>query len=570
MSDSGSGDSKKAKDTWTIRGKLDKRAFPDLKFSPVFKSLMKIRGLETTDDIMHFVMPSLGDLRDPVLMKGMDAACERISRALERNEKIGLFTDYDVDGVCSAALIYLFFIKLGYPPPAVFIPDRATDGYGLNTRGIEGLHAKGVSLLITADCGINAIEEVVYAKSLGMDVIITDHHEPDTKLPDAYSIINPKQGDCPFSDQDLCGAGVVFHLMVALRAFLRAKGMESLPNLREDLDLVAMATIADVVSLSGINRILVKEGLKVLNEGKRVGISALADVSGIRSTVIARDIGYILGPRINAAGRISNAYKSFELLTTDDPRKARGIAMELHMLNRQRQAEEQKVFKDVLAMVEDSGNTSEAIVVAGTNWHRGVIGIVASRISERFSKPCIVISITDGVGQGSGRSVEGIDLYKAVSKVSHLLNTFGGHTMAVGISIDTEKILTFSEALNSVLALDKAVHKPGVIVDMEISPEDLTPGLLDELEMMGPFGIGNPEPIFMIPKMRVINIQRSGNNGFNMVLKQNDRIFNAVFHSRGLVREEIPKIANVAFTPYKKRLNGYNHLYLNVKAVSPA
>ena len=570
MSDSGSGDSKKAKDTWTIRGKLDKRAFPDLKFSPVFKSLMKIRGLETTDDIMHFVMPSLGDLRDPVLMKGMDAACERISRALERNEKIGLFTDYDVDGVCSAALIYLFFIKLGYPPPAVFIPDRATDGYGLNTRGIEGLHAKGVSLLITADCGINAIEEVVYAKSLGMDVIITDHHEPDTKLPDAYSIINPKQGDCPFSDQDLCGAGVVFHLMVALRAFLRAKGMESLPNLREDLDLVAMATIADVVSLSGINRILVKEGLKVLNEGKRVGISALADVSGIRSTVIARDIGYILGPRINAAGRISNAYKSFELLTTDDPRKARGIAMELHMLNRQRQAEEQKVFKDVLAMVEDSGNTSEAIVVAGTNWHRGVIGIVASRISERFSKPCIVISITDGVGQGSGRSVEGIDLYKAVSKVSHLLNTFGGHTMAVGISIDTEKILTFSEALNSVLALDKAVHKPGVIVDMEISPEDLTPGLLDELEMMGPFGIGNPEPIFMIPKMRVINIQRSGNNGFNMVLKQNDRIFNAVFHSRGLVREEIPKIANVAFTSYKKRLNGYNHLYQNVKAVSPA
>ncbi|HDM32248.1 MAG TPA: single-stranded-DNA-specific exonuclease RecJ, partial [Deltaproteobacteria bacterium] len=362
MSDSGSGDSKKAKGTWTIRGKLDKRAFPDLKFSPVFKSLMKIRGLETSDDIMHFVMPSLGDLRDPVLMKGMNSACERISRALERNEKIGLFTDYDVDGVCSAALIYLFFIKLGYPPPPVFIPDRATDGYGLNTRGIEELHAKGVSLLITADCGINAIEEVVYAKSLGMDVIITDHHEPDTKLPDAYSIINPKQGDCPFADQDLCGAGVVFHLMVALRAFLRAKGMESLPNLREDLDLVAMATIADVVSLSGINRILVKEGLKVLNEGKRVGISALADVSGIRSTVIARDIGYILGPRINAAGRISNAYKSFELLTTDDPHKARGIAMELHMLNRQRQAEEQKVFKDVLAMVEDSGNTSEAIV----------------------------------------------------------------------------------------------------------------------------------------------------------------------------------------------------------------
>ncbi len=555
---------------WIIRGKVDKGVFSDLKFSPAFRSLMKIRGLKTAEDIMHFVAPSLGDLRDPVLMKGMHRACERISRALIGGEKIGIFTDYDVDGVCSAALIYRFLLKLGYPAPIVFIPDRAMDGYGLNKRGIDELHARGVSLLITADCGINALKEVDHAKSLGMDVIITDHHEPDMNLPDAYSIINPKQGDCPFSDQDLCGAGVIFHLIVALRSFLRDKGVENLPNLREDLDLVAMATIADVVSLTGINRILVKEGLKVLNEGNRAGISALADVSGIRSTVIARDIGFILGPRINAAGRISNAYTSFELLTTDDPQKAREIAMQLHVLNRQRQVEEQKVFKEVLTIVEENGNAGEAIVVAGTNWHRGVIGIVASRISERFSKPSIIISIADGIGQGSGRSVEGIDLYKAVFKVSHLLNSFGGHTMAVGINIDAEKILSFSEALNSVLAAEKTKHKPDVIVDMEISSQDLTPGLLDELEMMGPFGIGNPEPIFMIPRMRIVNIQKSGNNGFNMVLKQNNRIFNAVFHSKGLAREDIPRVANIAFTPYKKRLNGYNYLYLNVKAVSPA
>jgi single-stranded-DNA-specific exonuclease len=238
---------------WIIRGRVDNNVLPDLKFSPIFKSLMMMRGLESSGDVLSFLSPNLGQLKDPRGMKNMDLACERILAAIENGEKIGIFTDYDVDGVCSAVLIQRFLINVGCEPPEVFIPDRINDGYGLNIRGIEELGKKGVSLLITADCGITSVIEVEHAKSLGMDVIITDHHELGTQMPGALCILNPKQPDCTFFGEDLCGAGVVFHLIVALRSRLRQEGQESLPNLRDELDLVALATIADAfLSLESI------------------------------------------------------------------------------------------------------------------------------------------------------------------------------------------------------------------------------------------------------------------------------------------------------------------------------
>jgi single-stranded-DNA-specific exonuclease len=289
------------------------------------------------DEVLNYLTPNLGQLKDPRGMLGIRKACERIVGAIDKKETIGVFTDYDVDGVCSAVLIHRFLVRIGCEPPVIFIPDRITDGYGLNRRGIEELHAKGVSLLITADCGITAVEEVGFANSLGMDVIITDHHEIDSLTPQAYSLINPKQPDCLFFGEDLCGAGVVFHLIVALRALLRERGFGDLPNLKDELDIVAMATVADSVSLSGVNRILVKEGLNVMNSTLRVGIQALVKVAGIKKEVISRDLGFILGPRINAAGRISDARKAFDLLTTDDETRAHALAQELDGLNRKRQ-----------------------------------------------------------------------------------------------------------------------------------------------------------------------------------------------------------------------------------------
>ena len=553
---------------WVIRGQVDRDILPELKFTPIFRSLMRLRGMDSPDEILSFLSPNLGQLRDPRMMKDMDRACKRIARALEHKEIIGVFTDYDVDGVCSAALIYRFIVSLGQSPPVVFIPDRAIDGYGLNIRGIDELHDRGVSLLITADCGVTACREVDHANALGMDVIITDHHELGEDTPKAYSVINPKQPLCPFSGEDLCGAGVAFHLIVALRSYLRDQGVQDLPNLRDELDLVALATVADVVALSGINRILVKEGLNVLNSAARIGISALARVSGINRQLFSRDIGYILGPRINAAGRVSDARKAFELLTTQDEDEAQSLAHELNELNRHRQIQEHKVLKEALLMLDQGFEVGKVIVVAGTDWHPGVIGIVASRLASIFSRPAIVISIIDGIGVGSGRSVEGVDLHAAVSHAGDFLNDFGGHKMAVGLNIDEAKIIPFAGALDRLLK-DSSGEKERYEVDLKISPLDITPVLLDELEMLGPFGEGNPEPVFMIPSMEVVGKKRFSKGQFKLFLKHSNRVFHTLRCSIDLDTKELPRFVDVAFTPVKMMGGGHNYLYLALKAISP-
>lgn len=554
---------------WVIKGHVDRNILPELNFSPIFKSLMQLRGMENPKDVMRYLSPNLGQLKDPREMKDMQHACKRIVSAIERRETIGVFTDYDVDGVCSAALLYRFLISIGSDPPVVFIPDRITDGYGLNIRGIEELHKQGVSLLITADCGVTACNEVACAKNLGMDVIITDHHELGDNIPDAISVINPKQAGCPFCGEDLCGAGVVFHLIIALRALLRERGVKDLPNLRDELDLVAMATLADVVPLSGINRILVKEGLNVLNSSGRVGLSALAKVSGINRELFSRDIGFVLGPRINAAGRVSDARKAFDLLVTRDEKTAWTLARELNELNRHRQIQEQKVLKEAVLMLEKGKDIGKVIVVAGTEWHPGVIGIVASRLASIYSRPAIVISIHDGIGMGSGRSVPGVDLHAVVSQASGFLNEFGGHKMAVGLNINEDKILPFACMLDSITEVPPE-HAVRYEVDLKISPLDITPVLLDELEMLGPFGEGNPEPVFMIPSMEVVGKKRFSKGQFKLFLRHSDRVFHTMRCNIDLDSRELSRFMDVAFTPVKLRNGRHSYLYLALKAICPA
>ncbi len=554
---------------WIIKGHIDHNALSDLKFTPTFRSLMRIRGLDSSRDALSFLIPNLGQLKNPQDMKNMERACERILAAIKKSELIGIFTDYDVDGVCSAALIQRFLTNVGCSPPELFIPDRVSDGYGLNTRGIDELKGKGVSLLITADCGVTSVQEVAHAKSLGMDVIITDHHVLGESTPDAYCILNPKQADCPFSGEDLCGAGVVFHLIIALRSCLRRQGIDCLPNLKDELDLVAMATIADAVSLSGVNRILVKEGLNILNTSGRIGLAALIKVSGLNRELFSRDVGYILGPRINAAGRLSDAKKAFELLITEDEVVAQNLALELNQLNRFRQMEEQQVLTEVLSRLESDAPLNNVIVVAGANWHTGVIGIVASRLTSIFSKPAIVISVLDGIGIGSGRSVTGIDLHTAISRVSDDLNGFGGHKMAVGLNIDESRILTFARALDGVLAAKEEQVK-SFEVDLKVSPLDITPVLLEELEMLAPFGEGNPEPVFMIPSMEIVGMKKYTKAQCKLILKHSNRVFHTLRFTIDENSQQLTRYVDVAFTPVKMRTNGYQYLYLALKAISPA
>jgi single-stranded-DNA-specific exonuclease len=524
--------------------------------------------METPHEVLSFLSPNLGQLKDPRSMKGMRGACERIARAIELHETIGVFTDYDVDGVCSAVLIHRFLTGIGCQPPVIFIPDRISDGYGLNTRGIDELHGQNVKLLITSDCGITAIEEVSYANSLGIDVIITDHHEVDTNVPEALSVINPKQGDCLFFGEDLCGAGVVFHLIVALRSLLRERGASDLPNLRDELDLVAMATVADAVSLNGVNRILVKEGLTVLNSTLRAGIAALVKVAGIKKEVISRDLGYILGPRINAAGRISDARKAFDLLTTDDEGHAYLLAQELDGLNRKRQAHEQKVLDMALSQLKEQIPLRNVVVVSGKDWHIGVLGIVASRLVSMFSRPSIVISTVEDIGIGSGRSIVGVDLHRALAQVSGMLSGFGGHKMAVGLSISGEKIPLFVRALDEVVGSLMPEAQPRFDVDLKISPFDLTPELLEELEQMAPFGEGNPEPVFLIPSMELVGMKNYEDGQVKLILKHSNRLFHTLRCSIDREFCEASRFLDVAFSPVKMRLNGYSYLYLSLKALS--
>lgn len=553
---------------WVIRGHVDNHALPSLNFTPAFRSLMRCRGMHDPDEVMSFLSPNLGQLKDPRSMKGMTEACHRIMKAIDTRETIGVFTDYDVDGVCSAALMHRFLVGIGCDPPIIFIPDRTSDGYGLNIRGIDELNARGVTLMLTADCGITALEEVDYANSLGMDVIVTDHHEVDKLVPDACSVINPKQADCLFFGEDLCGAGVVFHLIVALRSLLRERGVVNLPNLKDELDIVAMATVADAVALSGLNRVLVKEGLAVLNSTLRVGLAALVKVAGIRKDLISRDLGYILGPRINAAGRIADARKAFDLLTTDDAGQAHVLAQELDVLNRKRQVHEQRVLEMALQQLKDKPSPANVSIVWGNDWHIGVLGIVASRLVSLFSRPALVISIMDGIGIGSGRSMPGIDLHSALAKASFLLNTFGGHKMAVGLGIAEEKIPLLLSTMDEIISSQIHVKDQPFEVDLRISPYDLTPTLLEELELLAPFGEGNPEPVFLIPSMEIVGTKVFHNGQTKLILKHSNRVFHTLRSPVGNGFCETGSFLDVAFTPVKMRLNGHSYLYLSLKALA--
>ncbi len=553
---------------WVIRGHVDEKALPSLKFTPAFRSLMHCRGMQDPGEVMNFLVPNLGQLKDPRSMKGIAHACRRIIEAIDTREAIGVFTDYDVDGVCSAALIHRFLVGIGCKAPVIFIPDRMNDGYGLNMRGIDELHAQGVTLLLTADCGITALEEVRYAKSLGMDVIVTDHHEVDSAIPDAYSVINPKQADCLFSGEDLCGTGVVFHLIVALRSQLRERGVANLPNLKEELDIVAMATVADAVALSGLNRILVKEGLSVLNSALRVGISALVKVAGIKKDLISRDLGFILGPRINAAGRVSDARKAFDLLTTDDACHAQLLAQELDTLNRKRQVQEQRVLGMAIEQLKAQPPADNVTIVWGKEWHIGVLGIVASRLVNLFARPALVISLMDGIGIGSGRSMVGIDLHGALARASNLLNTYGGHKMAVGLTISEEHLPLFLTTMDEVIGSLKHVRQQTCEVDLKISPYDLTPTLLEELELLAPFGEGNPEPVFLIPSMEIVGNKVFSDGQTKLILRHSNRIFHTLRSPLVNGYCEKGNFLDVAFTPVRMHLNGHNYLYLSLKGLA--
>ena len=481
---------------------LQKYLSGSLSISPVIAQLLINRGMADIDKIKSFLKSDVSELYNPFLMKGMSEAVSRIKRALAKKEKILIHGDYDVDGVTATALLFFGLKEFG-AEPVYFIPDRLTEGYGLGSNGVEEAVKIKASLVITVDCGISSHEEVEALNKHGIDVVVTDHHEPPKILPDAHAVINPHQKGCAYPDKFLSGVSIAFKLCQALGAELNSR------NFWKHLDLVALGTVSDMAPILGENRILVKEGLKLLkNGGSNKGVKALIEVSGIKKDKIgAFEIGFILGPRINAAGRLGYAGIAVELLLTEDDTRARELAKKLNEANQERQKIEKNTLKEALSKMEKDINFKDhrVIVLHNEDWHAGVMGIVASRISDRFNRPAILISTKDGVGRGSGRSIENFHLFEALASCEGFLKEYGGHQYACGLTILEENLPGFIKLINE-LAKDTMKTEDltqSLSIDMETGLDALDRKTIEDIEALEPFGEGNPEPVFCSRNLRL-------------------------------------------------------------------
>lgn len=467
------------------------------------------RGVDEPESARAFLDPSLADLHNPQQLKGIKEAVVRIETAIEKQEKITVYGDYDVDGTTSTALLLLFLREIGSKCD-YYIPDRLKEGYGLNCDAVKSLASSGTKLIITVDNGISSYDETVLASSLGIEVIITDHHQLPDKTPPALAVINPQQDDCSYHFKALAGVGVVFNLVAALRTHLRENGYwnkKKEPNLKKYLDLAALGTIADIVPLLETNRLFAHFGLKELSSSCRVGIRALKKVSAIDDGEInAGKVGFQLAPRLNAAGRLSTADMGVKLLMTEDENEARMLAEKLDRENTERRAIEKEIFEDAIDIVERNGlDKMSSIVLASEKWHPGVIGIVASRLVERYYVPTLLISIKDGEGKGSARSIAAFHLFEGLKECSKNLLGFGGHKYAAGFSIKEDKIKNLAADFDSVVkkTLKSEDFIPSIKIDAVMELSDIDDKLVQDLERMQPFGPSNAEPVFLSENIEV-------------------------------------------------------------------
>ncbi len=464
----------------------------------------------------HFLTPTLKHfMPDPSHLKDLDRSVERIVTALERSEKIGIFGDYDVDGATSAALLFHLFKSLG-TPPEIYIPDRIEEGYGPNSEAFRKLQTKGIRVILTVDCGTTAFEVLEEVARSGLDVIVIDHHVAEPKLPKAFGVINPNRLDQESSLKHLAAVGLCFVFGAALLRALRKRSFfthQKEPDLLALLDLVALGTVCDVVELKGLNRAFVAQGLKVLGRRLNPGIKVLSDEAGLQEKPSPYHLGFFVGPRINAGGRVGKASLGAELLTSQDPHRCVALARELGLYNQERQLIEQKVLEEALQQAET--RSDPVLMVASEGWHQGVIGIVAGRLKERFHRPAIVISVDEeGLGKGSGRSVPGLDLGSLVhaAKQRGLLEAGGGHAMAAGLTVRQEKLDALHLFLNERFREVEVDLTPFLMFDGFLSLKAATPDLLKKIERIGPFGQGNPSPRFVLSDLRVGKVDLVGEN----------------------------------------------------------
>ncbi len=535
----------------------------DAGLPPQLARVLWARGVRTGEEARVFLHPDLSALHDPLRLSGMRRAVPRVQAAIEAGERIVVYGDYDVDGVCAASLL-VSALRAHGAIADWYIPSRHKEGYGLNAEAVRALSARA-QLIITVDCGITSVEEAALAAELSVDMIITDHHEPPEKLPEAYAVIDPLLGDYPF--RRLCGAGVAFKLAQALFGFEAVRPL---------LDLAALATVADIVPLLDENRVLVYYGLQLMQETGRVGLKALLDVSGLTGkTITAGHLGFQIGPRINAGGRVSDASRSVELLLTEDAALAARIAGELNDENIQRQRMEAAILAQAEQWVAQNADflTDRVLIVVGQGWNTGVVGLAASKLVEKFAWPAVVLSETDGVCVGSARSIPGVNLHTALTRCQDLFLRFGGHAQAAGMTLVSENLPAFRARLNEAIAAvaEPDAFIPSVSYDLDARLSEITIPLIEQMDRLAPTGFGNPAPVFRLTGAHVLEARGVGNEGKHLKLRlmQDGAALDGIAFGQGGQRKGLSETVDALFSPSINEFMGRRSAQCEIARILP-
>ncbi len=551
-----------------------------LKVSHILGKLMVNRGIQSIEEGKFFLEAQLNNLPDPFEMRGMKEAVERIITAIKNREQITIFGDYDVDGVTSTALMIHFFRELNTPFD-YYLPDRMEEGYGVNEDALDEIKSRGSSIVITADCGITAVKQVDYAQSIGLDVIVTDHHQiSDEGLPKALAILNPHQPDCDYPFKFLSGVGIVFKFALGIRRGLLDAGWKAndLPNLKQHLDLFTLGTIGDMAPLTGENHVLTSHGLEEMRISTKPGLVALKSIAGINGKVDSFSIGFGLGPRLNAAGRLGKADHGLDLLVSSNLNDAMDIAKQLDCLNEERKETQKWSQKEAEYLIERQVDLEKdrVIVLASENFHQGVIGIVAAKIVQMFYRPTVLIALKDGVGKGSARSIPTFNLFKAFTNCSEHLIRYGGHAYAAGLNIEENKIDDFRKAINEVghqfLTDDKLI--PEINVDTTVLFRDLTPEFFDCVQNLGPFGQVNTQPVFHSKAIQVRDLKWIGKEKNHVrfrAFQEGDSINVIGFKLASVVKKlDLEQPMDIVYELHPNDWNGRLNLELKLIDIKPS
>ncbi len=530
-------------------------------------TILSNREITEEEQIRLFLNPTRNDFHDPFLIADMDIAVQRIIKAIDNKEKVTIYGDYDVDGITSITVLKSFLREIGLET-SVYIPNRLDEGYGLNKNAIDKIAKDGCNLMITVDCGISGLEEIDYANSLGIETIVTDHHEPGNELPNAVAVIDNKRKDSKYPFRELAGVGVVFKVTQALAKKLDLKEEAYLKY----LDIVCVGTISDIVPLVDENRVIAKLGLMLVKQTKNIGLRSIINSSGY-TKIDSNTISFGVAPRINACGRMGKAKEALDLLLSTDIQEVNELTQKLNDHNKERQETEKAIFENAIEKIEkEKLNENKAIIVGGENWHHGVIGIVSSKITDMYFKPSILLSFEeDGIGKGSGRSIPGFDLHEALMQCLDTIEKFGGHSMAVGITVKKENLEEFKREFEQIATENKIDQIiPIINIDAKINLNEINKEMVESIKQLEPFGEANKMPIFAFKNLKIDSIRAlSGGKHLKLTLKNNNNIINAIGFNIGYLAEEylIGDKVDVAGVLEINTFGGVDNLQINIKDI---